>query len=343
MKEVNGVIKKSDFGTHLTGFLTTYLSGTKNYSRNTILAYRDTFKLLLIYSREKLGIPAERLQIRDITPDAVRGFIDWLTSERGCGLRTSNHRLAVIRSFFRYLQYRAPEYLSQCQKILGVERATVEAPLIEYLTVEELGLIFEQVSEATRDGRRDSVLLRLLYDSAARAQELCDMKVRDVYLDGNPHVTLHGKGDKSRYVPIVTKVARDVGRYIFENGLDRPEFADAPLFTNRRREKLSRAGVAYIVKKYADMAREKSPKIPKNVTPHTFRHTKATHLCQAGIDIIYIRDILGHCHVTTTEIYAKLNVERTRDALENAYPELSKNGLPDWREDSSLMKTLNSL
>lgn len=335
--------EKADFGGHLTSFLTTYLSGTKNYSRNTVHAYRDTFKLFLIYSREKLGIPAERLQIRDITPDVVCGFIDWLKSERGSGLRTANHRLAVIHSFFRYLQYRAPEHLAQCRRILSVEMATVETPLVGYLTEEELRLIFAQTSESTREGRRDSVLLRLLYDTAARVQELCDMKVRDVYLDGNPHVMLHGKGNKSRYVPIVTEVARDVERYISENGLNRPEFADMPLFTNRKREKLSRAGVAYIVKKYADAAREKSPKIPKKVTPHMFRHTKATHLCQAGIDIIYIRDILGHCHVTTTEIYMKLNVERTRDALEDAYPELPSSGLPDWRADDSLMKTLNSL
>lgn len=159
----------------------------------------------------------------------------------------------------------------------------------------------------------------------------------------NALALLHGKGNKSRYVPIVTEVARDVERYISENGLNRPEFADMPLFTNRKGEKLSRAGVAYIVKKYADAAREKSPKIPKKVTPHMFRHTKATHLCQAGIDIIYIRDILGHCHVTTTEIYMKLDVEQTRDALEDAYPELPTSNLLDWRADDSLMKTLNSL
>lgn len=343
MKEGSAMTKKADFGGCLTNFLTTYLSGTRNYSRNTVHAYRDTFKLFLIYSYEKMGIPAEKIQIRDITPDVVRGFIDWLKSERGNSLRTANHRLAAIHSFFRYLQYRMPEHLEQCQRILSVEMATVETPLVGYLTVEELGLIFEQVSEATREGRRDSVLLRLLYDTAARVQELCDMKVRDVYLDENPHVILHGKGKKDRYVPIVTEVARDVGRYMSENGLNRPEFVDMPLFTNRRREKLSRAGVAYIVKKYADAAREKSPKIPKKVTPHMFRHTKATHLCQAGIDIIYIRDILGHCHVTTTEIYMRLNVEHTRDALENAYPELPTSGLPDWKEDNSLMKTLNSL
>ena len=335
--------KKADFGGHLTSFLTTYLSGTRNYSRNTVRAYRDTFKLFLIYSHEKLGISADRIQIQDISPDVVSGFIDWLKSERGNSLRTANHRLAAIHSFFRYLQYRAPEHLAQCRRILGVEMAAVETPLVGYLTVEELSLIFEQVSEATREGRRDAVLLRLLYDTAARVQELCDMKVRDVYLDGNPYVMLHGKGQKDRYVPIVTEVARDVERYINENGLNRPEFADMPLFTNRKREKLSRAGVAYIVKKYADAARKKSPKIPKKVTPHIFRHTKATHLCQAGIDIIYIRDILGHCHVTTTEMYAKLNVEHTRDALEDAYPELPTGGLPDWKKDDSLMRTLSSL
>lgn len=209
--------------------------------------------------------------------------------------------------------------------------------------MEELQLIFKQVNESAYRGRRDAALLHLLYDSAARVQELCDLRVRDVYLEDNPHVLLHGKGDKSRYVPIVTDVARRIAEYLAENGLDRREWKDRPLFFNQQRQKLTRAGVSFVVAKYADCARLQSLCLPPKITPHIFRHTKAMHLCQAGVDIIYIRDILGHVDLATTEIYARLNIELLRDALENAYPELPSHGLPDWKEDDSLMRTLNSL
>lgn len=163
------------------------------------------------------------------------------------------------------------------------------------------------------------------------------MRVRDVHLEDNPHVLLHGKGDKSRYVPIVTDVARRIAEYLAENDLDRQEFMDRPLFFNQQRQKLTRAGVSHVVAKYADSARLQAPCIPQKITPHIFRHTKAMHLCQAGIDIIYIRDILGHVDLATTEIYARLNIELLRDALENAYPELPSHGLPEWTSDDTLM------
>jgi len=118
---------------------------------------------------------------------------------------------------------------------------------------------------------------------------------------------------------------------------------DMPLFFNKQRQKLTRAGVSYIIVKYADKARKLSPCFPEKITPHIFRHTKAMHLCQAGIDIIYIRDILGHVDLATTEIYAKMNVELLRDALENAYPELPTNSFSDWTKDDSLMAFLKSL
>lgn len=335
--------KQGDFGYHISRYLTAYLSGTKNSSPNTIHSYRDTFKLLITYCDEAIHTPADRLQVKSITPSLVSGFIEWLKSVRGNSVSTANLRLAAIHGFFRYLQYREPQYLLQCQQILGIEMARVKKPMVGYLSTKDLQTIFEQIDESTRHGRRDSVLLHLLYDSGARVQELCDLKVRDVYLNENPHVLLHGKGNKERYAPIVTDTAQRLERYISENGLNRPGMEDSALFVNQQRNKLSRAGVAHIIKKYADAARAISPRIPENVTPHIFRHTKAMHLCQAGIELSYIQDILGHENIETTEIYAKLNVELLRDALENAYPELPAGGLPDWREDDSLLTFLNSL
>lgn len=335
--------KQQDFAYHLTNYLTVYLSGTKNFSINTIHSYRDTFKLLLKYCEEELHISAGKLRLRMITPKMISGFILWLKDSRGNSDATANQRLAVIHAFFKYLQSREPQFLLQCQQILAVEGAKLSKPMVGFLSVEELQLIFDQIDESTPSGRRDAALLRLLYDSAARVQELCDLRVRDVFLDNNPHIMLHGKGNKSRYVLIVTDVARRVSAYISENHLDRPEAVDMPLFFNQQHKKLTRAGVSYIIEKYANAARIQFPHAPRNVTPHIFRHTKAMHLCQAGIDMIYIRDTLGHTDIATTEIYAKLNIELMRDALEKAYPELPSNGLPDWKEDNALMDMLDSL
>lgn len=337
------MVKQTDFAYHLTTYLTVYLSSIKNFSVNTIRSYRDAFKLLMRYCEEELRIPTGKLQIKTLSPKTVSGFIGWLKENRGNSVATANHRLAALHAFFKYLQNREPQHILQCQQILSIELAKDTKPLIDFLSVEELQLIFKQVNESAYRGRRDAALLHLLYDSAARVQELCDLRVRDVYLEDNPHVLLHGKGDKSRYVPIVTDVARRIAEYLAENGLDRWEWKDRPLFFNQQRQKLTRAGVSFVVAKYADCARLQSLCLPPKITPHIFRHTKAMHLCQAGVDIIYIRDILGHVDLATTEIYARLNIELLRDALENAYPELPSHGLPDWKEDDSLMRTLNSL
>jgi len=340
---VDPVAKHTDFAYHLTNYLTVYLPSVKNFSINTIHSYRDTFKLFLLYCSEELKIPSVKLQIQLITPDILSGFIVWLKSKRGNSVSSANQRLAVFHSFFRYLQSREPQYIFQYQQILSVEMAKTSKPMIGYLSVEDLQTIFEQTDKSTRQGRRDSSLLHLLYDSGARVQELCDLQVSDVHLAGTPYVLLHGKGNKSRYVPVMTAVAAQIGVYIHENGLNQPQNMSMPLFYNQRRQKLTRAGVSYIVEKYVKMARKVSSRIPDKVTPHIFRHTKAMHLCQAGIDIIYIRDILGHVDLATTEIYAKMNIESIRDALENAYPDLPTGGLPDWRDDDSLMNMLNSL
>lgn len=335
--------KPSDFSYHLTKYLGEYLPFIKNFSTNTTRSYRDTFKLLLQFFNEELNIPTHKIQLKDITPNAVKGFLEWLKEKRGSRICSANIRLAAIHAFFKYLQNREPQYVFQCQQIMAIEMARAEKPLIGYLSAKDLHLMLSQIDESTTQGKRHATLLYLLYDTGARVQELCDLKVRDIHLGANPYVLLHGKGNKERNVPIVTDVARRVEKYILENRLGSTECRDMPLFFNSQRKPLTRAGVAYIVAKYAASARKISPSFPERITPHIFRHTKAMHLCQAGINIVYVRDFLGHVDLSTTEIYAKMNIELLRDALEDAYPELPTDGLADWKEDDSLMEFLKSL
>ena len=335
--------RTTDFSYHITKYLGEYLPCVRNFSVNTIRSYRDTFKLFLLYCNNARNIPANKLQLKHITPDIINGFLEWLKESRGSSICSVNIRLAALHAFFKYLQSREPQFSFQCQQIMAIEMARTERTVIGFLSVNELRLLFSQIDESSVQGRRHAALLHLLYDTGARVQELCDLKLRDIHFGENPYVLLHGKGNKCRNVPIVTEVAQRTERYIAENGLSAFQAQDMPLFFNSQKRPLTRAGVSYIVSKYATLAHACSPAFPRNVTPHIFRHTKAMHLCQAGINIVYVRDFLGHVDLATTEIYAKMNIESIRDALEDAYPELPSGKFSDWTEDNTLMTFLQSL
>jgi site-specific recombinase XerD len=335
-------MKTTDFAKHLTMFLTSYLPGQKGYSTNTIISYRDTFKFLLSFIEERYGISPEKLTLQKFDDKKVLAFLSWLEKERGCSPSTRNQRLFVIHSFVKYVQKNEPAFLYMCQKILDIDSKKTEESTISYIPPDEVAEILAQPDVNSRYGRRDAVLLALLYDSAARVQELCDLRVRDVRVKPPYTVTLTGKGNKTRSVPIMRETADVIAKYLSENNLTSPESFDRPLFLNNQRGKLTRAGIAYILNKYADTARSKNPTIPQMVSPHVLRHSKAMHMLQANINIIYIRDFLGHAHVKTTEVYAKADTESKRKAIENARIPVTAN-LPDWSEDKSLMQMLTDL
>ena len=183
---------------------------------------------------------------------------------------------------------------------------------MSFFSPEGLHRLLSEPDTATHKGRRDHALLVLLYDSAARVQEICDLCVRDVRVEQPATVTLHGKGRKSRIVPISTKTASIIEAYLQERGWSRKSGAlDFPLFMNSRKTKLTRAGVAYILGRYVRaMALTDSREVPQSVSPHCLRHSKAVHLLRSGVPLIYLRDFLGHISVTTTEIYVKVDAEQ---------------------------------
>ena len=326
-------MKPSDFAKHLTDYLSSYLPGQRGISSNTIKSYVDTFRLLLTYCRDVKNIAPERMSLQKMDADLITGFLDWLESDRGNSISTRNQRLAAIHAFCRHLQTESPEHMAVLQKNLCIPYKKYAKPHLGYLSLSDMTEMLAKPDLTIASGRRDLALLSLLYDSGARVSELVDLHVRDLRLDEFPTVTLFGKGQKFRYVPIMRKTAELLKKYIFENHLDKPERFDDPLFVNRQRKKLTRAGVTYILKKYTD---------DESVTPHVLRHTKAMHLLQVGVNIVYIRDILGHASVETTSIYARADVEMKRKAIESvsdkAMPEV-----PDWTSDNVLMEWLKQL
>ena len=179
--------------------------------------------------------------------------------------------------------------------------------------------------------------------TGARVQELIDIKVRDVILQEPATIILTGKGNKIRRVPIMKNTVTLLQRYISENNLDQPSRNEDPLFTNNQHHKLTKEGVAFIISKYVTLARQKSMLVPEKVKAHMLRHSKAMHLLQAGVNLIYIRDFLGHVDIKTTEIYARADTETKRKAIENLYPDLINSNLPDWNKDQALLTWLSEL
>ena len=336
-------MKPTNFAKHLTEFLSVYLPLQRNSSKNTIFSYRDTFKLLIRYCWEKESIPAERITMEILSSKLIASFLEWLENNRKNCISSRNLRLAAVHSFFRYVQSEEPAGIFHFQKIIAIPVKKTKKTIVEHLAPDAMKLLLEQPDKYTPKGRRDLTLMSILYDTAARVQELIDIRVGDVILDNPAVITLTGKGNKIRRVPLMKNAVLLLQNYLAENKLKQPEKNGNPLFINNQHNKLTKEGVAYIVAKYVKLARRSSSIVPPKVKVHMFRHSKAMHLLQADVNLIYIRDFLGHIDVKTTEIYAKTDTETKRKAIENAYPDLINNNLADWSEDQALLLWLSEL
>jgi len=334
-------MKTADFSYYLTSFLKIYLPGEKGVSENTILSYRDTFILFLNFLKDSKNILAENITLEIITKDIIVDFLDWIENHRQCSLTTRNIRLAAIHSFFRYLQYQNPENLQEWQKILSIPVKKTEKKTINYLTLDGIKLLLEMPDQSLKSGQRNLALLSLMYDTAARVQEIIDLTPSSVRFDKPYTVKLIGKGKKARIVPLMEPTAKILKRYMVANGLLKDYVNEYPLFFNSRKEKLTRAGVNYILKKYSKMAREKtSALMPEQISCHSLRHSKAMHLLQAGVNLVYIRDILGHSSVQVTEVYARVESKQKREAIEKAYTDVSPEEQPKWQDNDKLLSWL---
>jgi integrase/recombinase XerD len=336
-------MKPTDFSKYLTDYLTRYLSRERGSSNNTIIAYRDTFVLFITFMEHVRDIKAEKLSLKSITRESVVAFLDWLQVERKCSDATRNLRLAALHSFFRYVQYQNPDNLYECQNIMSIRSKKTKNISMNYLTVEGIKLLLEQPDVTSQKGRRNLSLLSLLYDTGSRVQEIIDLTPSAIRLDKPYTIQITGKGNKTRIVPLLEQQVIILKNYLNEYDLLKPQARLYPLFSNSNHEKLTRPGVTHILLKYADKAREKNPSlIPDNLSCHSLRHSKAMHLLQAGVNLVYIRDILGHVSVQTTEIYARADSRQKREAIEKAYIDVVPKEVPIWENNNNLLSWLKS-
>lgn len=332
----------TDFAVCLRRFLTSHLAGLRGCSPSTVASYRDAFKLLIIYFRDERSTPPSKLTLDHVEATAITGFLDWLQTSRGNSASTRNQRLAAISSFSAWMQTQDPARMAAYQDIIAIPAKKQIQPDLHHLTVEQTRRLLAQPDRSTRRGRRDATLLATLYDTAARVQELADLTVRDIRLQAPALAALTGKGRKTRHVPLMSNTTAMLTAYLAEQHLDRPGHDDHPVFFNQHGTKLSRGGIAWIIDKYH--ARTGDPQLTDAaVSPHMLRHSRAMHLYESGVPLPYIRDILGHVDLSTTEIYARASTEAKRKALEAAYPNIPDDDLPEWNHDPGLLDWLANL
>jgi integrase/recombinase XerD len=324
------------------GFLGVYLPHQRACSPHTILSYRDSLKLLLQFAagtKRKLT----ELTVENLSPQIVAAFLDHLESKRGNQAATRNVRLTAIHSFFEYLGREHPEHLLQAHRVLSVPFKRTTQRTVDYLDADELRKVLEAVDRSTPMGRRDYLLLTVLFNTGARVQEVVSLNATDLRLSPPPSVKFLAKGRKERICPLWPETAKLIKQFCSETGLTFHE--SKPLFCNHRGGRLTRFGARLILRRHAKRAAQSCPALAKKrIHPHVLRHSTAAHLLKAGVDLSTIAHWLGHASINTTHKYLTIDLETKRAALAAAGPVVAKPGEPVRRRFSEdLMQWLESL
>jgi integrase/recombinase XerD len=323
-------------------FLLEHLVGERNLARTTQQSYRDTLRLMLPFMARIAHRAIDRLGVEDLSADRIRTFLQELEEKRGCGIATRNQRLAAIHSLARFIGLHSPEHIRWCGEVRAIPVKKAPRPLVTYLEKKEMDALLAAPAVSTAQGRRDHAVLLFLYNTGARADEVAHVRIADLDLGQTPcrdpsSVLIRGKGNKLRRCPLWARTVNELiplvsGRAPSEH-----------VFLNRRGQPLTRFGVHALVERYAAAVAEAMPSLAgKRVGPHTIRHTTATHLLRAGVDINTIRAWLGHVSLSTTNIYAEVDLEMKAKALANCEIGGGESQKP-WREDAGLMEFLRTL
>lgn len=332
-------------------FLMIYLPSQRNSSQNTIRSYRSTLEMMLDYIKENNHIPLNKITFRMINKQTVSSFLDYIEHEKGCSISTRNHRLKCIKAFIKYAAMIEPTvviYQTELSKIPMKKELRVKA--IEYMSETAIKTLLNEPDVSDKRELRNQFFMILAYDTGARIQELIDLQLCHLRLGKNPMVILTGKGGKVRTVPLMNITVRHLEYYLKIFHPNETLLSTRPLFYTKRRDilkPLSDDGIRKWMKQYGISAREKCSEIPDNVHPHLFRHSRAMHLYQNGMDLTLISQWLGHSNLETTLIYAHADVEQKRIAIEAASTSLEslKNSSTEtYRiDDETLLKRLYGL
>ena len=318
-----------NFSYYLSHFLKEYLVVERNVSSKTIRSYKTTFQMLITYFVEEKNMKLIDITFENVTKEMILDFLNYLEEEKKNSIRTRNQRLAAIHSFYQYCSVDEIEHIENIQKILSIKTKKYEKKVQEYLTKEEVQTLLARIDTSTKIGRRNLLVLSLLYDTAARAEEIIHLKLEDIRLE-EQLVILTGKGNKQRIVPIMENTKKLIIQYLKEN-----KIARGFLFGEN---------TTYSMLKHLLLKINQMNIISKKITSHTFRRSRATHLLEAGVNILYIQELLGHEDISTTQEYAKVIEKNKIEAIKKASPNLGETELlPDWNDDKDLLNQLLNL
>src|SRR5215468_1703611 len=324
--------------TTLQAFFTDRLVRQRQVSPNTLCAYRDTLRLLLVFASDRKGNAPSKLDIDDLDASLVGAFLNDLEQQRKNSVRTRNARLAAIRSLFRYAALRHPEHASAIERVLAIPPKRFDRRLVTFLTEPELDALLAVPERSTWTGRRDYALFGLAAQTGLRASELIGLRCADVHLAAGAHVSCQGKGRKQRITPLTSGLVSTLRVWLVER--DGPP--GAPLFVTRSGKALSRDALEHRLAKYVQMAGGICPTLlRKSVTMHVLRHSAAMRLLHAGIDTSVIALWLGHENVETTQVYLHADLAIKERALARTRPAETRPGR--FRPTDKLLAFLEAL
>ena len=334
----------------IRNFLLTYLPVHRKASENTVTAYRTVLNQFLRFAADKQNIPMTSVTFEIFSYEMITSYLSKLTTEKGFSPATWNNRLAALKSFVSYASACYPEYIAVSAELSAI-KAQKDNPFskVEYMSEEAVRVLLAEPDATTRLGLRDRMMLIFFYDTGARIQEVLNVRICDLKLDSTPKVVLHGKGNKVRIVPLMKDTSQHLKHYIavFHEG-ESLASSQVLFYTERKsiRNPICDDTVRLMMQKYADSARVKCPQIPERVHPHLWRHTRAMHLYQHGMDLTLVSQWLGHVNLETTLIYAYADTEHKRQAIAHALGDTAAPGVEPANytvTDEELLKRLYGL
>lgn len=327
------------FSKLLQSFLIDYIIGECNCSLNTKSSYSTTFYLLIEFLFKKYKIKSNEITFDNLNKEIIIEFLDYLENDRKNSISTRNQRLASLKSFFKYVQYNEPSLFDLCTQILSIKNKKVPNKMISYFSEEEIKIIISHLNK--ENNLKYLTLLCVLYETGARVSELINIKICDINLSDTASITLYGKRNKIRIVPISNELVKLINKYFKNQYVD---YGEGLLLYSKNHKQYSRFGINFIINSLVDKLKLEYPNYFKeNYHPHSFRHSKATHLYNNGTPLLYIKDFLGHSTITTTEIYATPDSKKQRELiLENAqeikvktnYSDNKKETLDNWLKNN---------
>ena len=327
------------FSKLVQSFLTTYTIGECNYSMNTKASYSTTFHLLLEFMSKEKNIRPNKIEIETITKEVIAQFLDWLETNRFVSIQTRNQRLACIKSFYKYVQSNEPDLFDTCSLILSIKNKKVPNKIISYFSEDEIRIMINYLNNS-KDLKKLTIIC-VLYETGARVSEFINIKLNDLDLSDNASITLYGKGNKVRVVPISEELVKLINKYLKEVYTN---YGDDYLFYSMQKKKYYRNSINKIITTLVNDLKIKYSNYFKDIYfPHSFRHTKATYLYNNGTPLLFIKEFLGHSTISSTEVYATPDSRKQRKEIlrnsetintKNKYNNNKKYDLDEWLKNN---------